>query len=69
MSQIDLPKLDRAGKNDVLVIVETTTDTHMVTMSRHARVNPVANQTECGWDFFGVVEVPHHPLCQTVTAT
>ena len=45
MSQIDLPKLDRAEKNEVLVTVGTTTDKHMVTMSRHARVSPIANQT------------------------
>ena len=40
MSQIDLPKLDRAEKNEVLVTVGATTDTLMVTMSRHARVSP-----------------------------
>ena len=47
MSQIDLPKLDRAEKNEVLVTVGATTDTLMVTMSRHARVSPDANLTEC----------------------
>ena len=46
MSQIDLPKLDRAEKNEVLVTVDTM-DTLMVTMSRHARVSPDANLTEC----------------------
>ena len=35
MSQIDLPKLDRAEKNQVLVTVGATTDTLIVTMSRH----------------------------------
>ena len=51
MSQIDLPKLDRAEKNEVLVTAPTT-DTLMVTMSRHARVSPDANLTECVfvWD-------------------
>ena len=47
MSQIDLPKLDRAEKNEVLVTVGANTDTLMVTMSRHARVSPDANLTEC----------------------
>ncbi len=35
MSQIDLPKLDRAEKNEVLVTVGATTDTLIVTVSRH----------------------------------
>ena len=35
MSQIDLPKLDRAEKNEVLVTVGSTTDTLIVTVSRH----------------------------------
>ena len=35
MSQIDLPKLDRAEKNVVLVTVGATTDTLIVTVSRH----------------------------------
>ena len=35
MSQIDLPKLDRAEKNEVLVSVGATTDTLIVTVSRH----------------------------------
>ena len=35
VSQIDLPKLDRAEKNEVLVTVGTTTDTLIVTVSRH----------------------------------
>ena len=34
-SQIDLPKLDRAEKNEVLVTVGATTDTLIVTVSRH----------------------------------
>ena len=35
MSQIDLLKLDRAEKNEVLVTVGATTDTLIVTVSRH----------------------------------
>ena len=35
MSQIDLPKQDRAEKNEVLVTVGATTDTLIVTVSRH----------------------------------
>ena len=35
MSQIDLLKLDRAEKNEVLVTVGATTDTRIVTVSRH----------------------------------
>ena len=35
MSQIDLPKLDRAEKNEVLVTVGATTDTLIVSVSRH----------------------------------
>ena len=35
MSLIDLPELDRAEKNEVLVTVGATTDTLIVTLSRH----------------------------------
>ena len=71
-SQIDLWKLGRVENDDISITLETTTYALTVTKpvmleSAPMQITQKADQVKA--PFFGVAELPHHPLYKNVTAT